>query len=80
MIAALFGVAALAVFVAMLFDLRLGRPRGTRIATGVAWPRRRGVRTSRAALPGLVDALAGALGSGVSLPIAFAEILHIDAT
>jgi Flp pilus assembly protein TadB len=33
-----------------------------------------GTRASRAALPGLIEALAGALASGVSLPIAFAEI------
>jgi tight adherence protein C len=31
-------------------------------------------RDARAALPGLVDALASALGSGLSLPLAFAEI------
>jgi Flp pilus assembly protein TadB len=31
-------------------------------------------RQTRAAIPGLVDALAAALGSGLSLPLAFAEI------
>jgi Flp pilus assembly protein TadB len=37
-------------------------------------PLRRADRRVRAAIPGLVDALAAALGSGLSLPLAFAEI------
>ena len=37
-------------------------------------PRPRGDRAIRAALPALVEALAAALGSGLSLPLAFAEV------
>ena len=76
MISALLALAATAVLAATLFDVvRLDRPRTPRIAARVAWPyRARALRASRAALPGLIDALAGALGSGVSLSLAFAEI------
>jgi Flp pilus assembly protein TadB len=35
---------------------------------------RRNARETRAALPALVDAVAAALGSGLSLPVAFAEV------
>ena len=35
-------------------------------------------RDARTALPALVDALASALGSGLSLPLAFAEIISGD--
>lgn len=44
-----------------------------RLRKGIV-PRRRGLRDARAALPALVEALAAALGSGLSLPLAFAEI------
>ncbi|HEV8229032.1 MAG TPA: type II secretion system F family protein [Candidatus Limnocylindria bacterium] len=64
----LFAVAALAAFAVAAADRRtlehLRRALGDR----------RHARDARAALPSLVDALASALASGLSLPLAFAEV------
>ena len=74
MIAAILGLAAAALFAASFVDAR-PRPGRERMVWQRMMPRRsRGAGASRAALPGLIDALAGALAGGVSLPVAFAEI------
>ena len=74
MIAAILGLAATALFAAAFVDGGSSQRRGRAIRL-LAWPRRScGTSASRAALPGLIEALAGALAGGVSLSVAFAEI------
>jgi Flp pilus assembly protein TadB len=64
------GVLLVAAIVAFCAAAWQWLPMGTR-----AWrPRRRNTRALRLSLPGMVEALAAALGSGLSLPLAFAEI------
>src|SRR5439155_24147706 len=62
-----FALAALAELAAALWPAETPRIRAL-----LARPRKE--REARAALPALVEALASALGSGLSLPLAFAEI------
>jgi Flp pilus assembly protein TadB len=66
----LFALAAATALAAALFDRRL-----IAVLHRFADRARRGrARETRAALPALVDAIAAALASGLSLPVAFAEV------
>lgn len=49
-------------------------PRSMRLLRLLRWPRGKAGRERRAAVATLADALAAALGSGLSLPLAFAEV------